>query len=152
MKESVTLKSKYLDIPQELRDRLINLHTISKTHKRREKTPEYGKIEEIEYQDVRQELKVVGIRTEESKRKIQAALVSLEETREYIKTISNPNKERRKEKMAEILKKEIKNAEEKTSSLEEKIKLALDKEKEENVLKIIQDGINDLSERMETIK
>jgi len=151
MLEQVTAKSKYIEVPQELRDRLIKLHCVSKSMKAKARMYEQSQTEDIEYKGIRQEVKMAGLRTEETRKRIQTELENLEDIREYIKTMSETNKERRKEEIMDILKKEINKGDRKLAYLEERIKLAANKERDKNVLQSIQDTINRLSEKLEHI-
>ncbi|KAI5193034.1 hypothetical protein NECID01_2158 [Nematocida sp. AWRm77] len=152
MAEMVTLKSKYLEIPQELRDKLIKLHNTSKSYKRDSKAYQKVQIEDIDYREIRQEVKMAALRTEEVRRQIQTKLNNLEEIREYTKAIGHSTKDGDKKYLLELLKKELNKGEEKLAFLEQNIKLVLNREREENVLQNIQTSINRLSEQIEQLK
>ncbi|KAI5179782.1 hypothetical protein NEOKW01_0245 [Nematocida sp. AWRm80] len=152
MSETITSKSKYLEIPQEIRDRLINLHSTTKEYKRRHKEYKHIEAEEIDYDGITQELRMVSIRIEEVKKKVQAELFNLEEIREYVKEIIREDSPQKKEGLQRMLNNEMLKGEKKLETLEKKLCLILNREKEENVLKAIQNAINHLSERLEHLK
>ncbi|KAI5171171.1 hypothetical protein NEFER03_0573 [Nematocida sp. LUAm3] len=152
MGETVSPKCKYLEMPQDLRDRLIRLHGASKQYKRQAKNYKPSNTEEIEYTEVFQELKMVAIRSEEVKRKAQIELSNLEDAREYIKALSESGKDRRKEELQEMVVRELNKGEEKLSQAEEKLRILLSREKDENILQIIQKSLNCLAEKIEHLK
>ncbi|OAG29071.1 hypothetical protein NEDG_01210 [Nematocida displodere] len=152
MTDGVTMKSKYLEVPQELRDRLIKLYNASKTYKRTSKQYSQVRADDIDYKGIRQEVKMAAIRTEEVRRRMQIELTNLEEVREYVKAMQESSKDRLKDELLEMLKKELKQGERKLVELEERINLTLSPERDANVLQSIQECINRLSERMEQLK
>lgn len=152
MTETVTLKSKYLEVPQELRDRLTKLHNTAKGYKRSYRAYQKIQVEDVDYKEIKQEAKMAALKTEEVRRQIQKELSNLEDIREYIKAVNRSNKDGRKDDLLEILKKELKKGEDKLTVLESKIKLVLNREREENILQNIQNSINRLSEQIEQLK
>lgn len=151
MSEVINSKSKYLEVSEQLRQRLVEIYCKTKEHGALAKACAVPSAEDIQYNTVVQEIKMIALRTEEARRSIQAQLVSLEKTKEYIRVLETWPKESTKEEVAAILKEEIASAESKVAEVEGRMKLAfnLDPAPENNILHLIQRSIDSLTEQME---
>ncbi|KAH9385913.1 uncharacterized protein NEMAJ01_0809 [Nematocida major] len=150
MTESVTSRSKYLEIPQEVRNRIVKIYSMSLDHRKKAKELAVPLAEEIYYKGVSQELGMISISTDEVKYNIQEKLSHLEEIRDYVKEVTAPEKEQRKAYLSGIIKKELSMAEDQLAVLEEKMRSLIGKSKE-NVLVSLQSTINRLSRNLEQL-
>ncbi|KAI5190847.1 hypothetical protein NEMIN01_1249 [Nematocida minor] len=148
MNEAVTSRTKYLEVSQELRNRIVNIYTASMEHKRKAEEQTVPLVEEIDYKGISQDLGMIGVCTDEVKYKIQDKLAHLEEIRDYVKEVTTDEKDQRKAYLSDIIKREIAQAEDQLSVLEEKMRSLISRGNE-NVLQTIQTAINRLSKKME---
>ncbi|OAG31382.1 hypothetical protein NEIG_02404 [Nematocida sp. ERTm5] len=151
MSDSVTYRSKYLEVPQELRSRIVNIYTASTKYRRKAKEMEIPLVEEIEYKGISNELEMVGMRTDEVKCKVQEKLTHLEDIRDYVKEVCLKETEQRKAYISDIIKTEMRSAEENLAMLEERMRALIERNKP-NVLQSIQLAINRLSQKIENIQ
>ncbi|EIJ87332.1 hypothetical protein NEPAR06_1358 [Nematocida parisii] len=151
MSDSVTYRSKYLEVPQELRSRIVNIYTASTKYRRKAKEMEIPLVEEIEYKGISNELEMVGMRTDEVKCKVQEKLTHLEDIRDYVKEVCLKETEQRKAYISDIIKTEMRSAEENLAMLEERMRALIERNKP-NVLQSIQLAINKLSQKIENIQ
>ncbi|KAI5167480.1 hypothetical protein NEIRO03_1971 [Nematocida sp. AWRm78] len=151
MSDSVTYRSKYLEVPQELRSRIVNIYTASTKYRRKAKEMEIPLVEEIEYKGISNELEMVGMRTDEVKCKVQEKLTHLEDIRDYVKEVCLKETEQRKAYISDIIKTEMRSAEESLAMLEERMRALIERNKP-NVLQSIQLAINKLSQKIENIQ
>lgn len=150
MSEVINSKSKYLEVPEQLRQRLVEIYSKTKEHTGLAKTCIVPSAEDIQYNTVVQEIKMIALKTEEARRNIQAQLVSLERAKEYIRVLETWPKESTKEEITAILKEEISTADSKVAEVERKMKLAFNPNPapESNILSLIQQSIDCLTEQM----
>ncbi|KAI5186034.1 hypothetical protein NEHOM01_1237 [Nematocida homosporus] len=152
MAESVAAKSKYLEVPQEIRNKIVQLHSLSKEYKRKPRNYKPSSADEIEYRGIFQELKMVAISSEEVKRKAQEELSNLEDIRECAKSVAESKSDIRKEELLEMLKREISKGEDKITKIEEQLRVIVNRERKDSVLQTIQENINRISEKIEQLK
>lgn len=150
MDQTVTPRTKYLELPQEMRNRIVSIYSVGANIKRKMQEIDIPMVDEIEYRDIANELEVVRIETAEIKAKIQEKLSHLEEVRDYVKEVTSDKKEQRRGYLADMIRKEIKKADTQLAILEEKMHV-LAGDKKMNALQLIQRKINSLSKKMECI-
>lgn len=146
------LKSKYLEAPQEVREKLIKLNSLSRSYKRSAKERKPVDMDSINYQEAFTEIKIAALKTERIKEKTEEIIEAMEETREIIKIITEKNRERRREDAIKGMEEIARKCERKMDDLEERLKVVLNKERKESVLKGIQMHINRLLQRIENHK
>jgi hypothetical protein len=152
--EAIGKKTKYVELSQEMKDKLINVHSMSKETRRLSKEYVGSKTEEIRYAGIRQEISMSAIRTEEVRRKAQLGLADLDSLREYVKRVDEFQKRGRATKgdLAEIVASEMAKAEERLGMLEEDMKRLQGKKSGENVLLLMDEAINRISAMADKIK
>lgn len=148
--ELVTGRSKYLELPQEIRSRIINVYNKSIEYKREVKDKTIEQVDEIEYKGILEELGVVEMYTENIKNKTQEKLSHLEEIREYIREVTATGKEQKKAYLSDIIRREITRAEDEVALLEEKVRILIGRNST-NILSSIQVEINRLAKNLERV-
>ncbi|KAI5159302.1 hypothetical protein NEAUS03_0187 [Nematocida ausubeli] len=151
MSDSVTYRSKYLEVPQELRTRIVNIYTASTKYKRKAKEQVIPLVDEIEYKGISNELEMVGMRTDEVRCKVQEKLTHLEDIRDYVREVIQKEQDQRKGYISGIIKAEMRAAEQSLATLEERVRFLIERSKP-NVLQSIQLAINRLSQKIESIQ
>lgn len=150
MNQTVTPRTKYLDLPEEIRNRIVKIYTTGAELKKKMQDQALPMTDEVSYWEIEQELEMAGINTEEVKNRVQEKLAHLEEIRDYVKEATAEKKDQRSVYLADIIKKEMEKANRQLNTLEEKMH-ALVGSRKTNVLQSIQMEINRLSKKMEHI-